>query len=349
MNRNQGGNNTGGQRANPPRQNITQNRSQQRTASRPQGVNKSRPIASTNTSIPTNQQNRKRVTSGQPDRQTVRYQTQRPAGLKDNLRSQTPLNRKLRQQTAPSEPGTERRTSTPQYFKVKQSDKRARSSAKKGMPFSLRVTILALIAYAVILPITILLFSVMLPRAAVSDGKDVVYQLGTNKNVISRKIYSSSSIKRNGIYYVDMDSIASYCNLTVTGNSERMRYVVRESGEAVEFLIGQSIAYINGVSERTGGDAYVSSGKVYVPLEFAKRCFVGIDIALDLKNSKITIIRQTDANGEALALSFPYKLPNTMESINFGELDAEIQNDIIMQNQPTQPENPDGNTDVPQQ
>ncbi len=260
--------------------------------------------------------------------------------LKDNLRSQTPLNRKLRQQTAPSEPGTARRTNAPQYFRVK-NEKTASKQRKKDKPsrsVRARIALLGFIGYIILLVLTILISSLLLPMHTSSKTDNFRYQLGPNNDVISRKTYSFFTLYRNGTYYIEMDSLADYCNLTTTGDGKVMRYVVRSSGEAIEFVLSESIAYINGVSERTGANAYVSDGKVYIPLEFAQRCFINLDITLDTERNRITIVRKTDGNGNYLDLTFPHKLPDKSQSINFAELDVEIQEMIIKQNQPQEPE-----------
>ena len=77
--------------------------------------------------------------------------------------------------------------------------------------------------------------------------------------------------------------------------------------------------------------------KVHIPLEFAKRCFLNLEITLDTKNNTITIVRQKDDSGNMLSLDFPYKLPFVTDKINFGALDVEIQEQIIKQNQPDLP------------
>lgn len=265
--------------------------------------------------------------------------------LKDNLRSQTPLNRKLRQQTAPSEPGTARRTNAPQYFRVK-NEKTASRKRKKDKPsrsVRARIALLGFIGYIILLVLTILISSLLLPMHSSSRTDNFRYQLGPNNDVISRKTYSFFTLCRSDTYYIEMDSLADYCDLTTTGDGKVMRYVVRSSGEAIEFVLAESIAYINGVPERTGANAYVSDGKVYIPLEFAQRCFINLDITLDTERNRITIVRKTDDNGNYLDLSFPYKLPDKSQSIDFAELDVEIQEMIIKQNQPEQNEHENEN------
>ena len=125
-----------------------------------------------------------------------------------------------------------------------------------------------------------------------------------------------------------------------------MRYVVRSTSESVEFVIGESIAYINGVPERTGGNAFMYAGKVHIPLEFAQRCFNNLEITLDTERNRISIVRKTDSRGEYLDLDFPYKVVSENNRIIFGELEVEIQEQIIKQNQPTLPEG-EGENELP--
>lgn len=273
--------------------------------------------------------------SNPPPRRQVR-------GLKDNLRSQTPLNRTLRKQTAPSEPGTARRDNAPQYFKLKTNRKQRTKARRKGNPSLLRFIILTgVIIYAVMIPIIILCVKIALPSHSTPKTKDFVYQLGPDDNVYSSKIYSYTRVRVGDEYYINMDSLAEYCSLTTTGDNATIRYVVRSSGDYVEFVIGQSIAYINGVQERTGATVMLKNNVLYVPVTFAQRCFDGVEINVDESENKITIVRLQDSSKNYLDLSFPYKLPKINDKINFADLDADIQEIIIMQNQPQLPSEDD--------
>ena len=266
-------------------------------------------------------------------------------GLSDNLRSQTPLNRTLRKQKKPVEPGTVRRDNAPQHFKVNSDLNRKQTKRKNKRNPSILTFMLVcgFIMYAVIMPVIILSIKFALPRHSTGQTGDYIYQLGPDNNVYSTKIYDYTRVKLGNEYYVNMDTLADYCTLTTTGDNEAVRYVVRSSGDYVEFIIGQSIAYINGVQERTGGIIQLKNDTVYVPASFASRCFIGINITIDEMNNKITIVRSQNENGEYVDLSFPYKLPKQSNRINFADLDSDIQEIIIMQNQPKQPE------DIPEQ
>lgn len=171
-----------------------------------------------------------------------------------------------------------------------------------------------------------------------TERDDIRFQLGADGQVISRKYYPFSTLHRDGIYYVDMDGIAEYCDLTATGNDTAIRYVVRTTGEEVEFYIGESLAYVNGVAERTGGASYIRGGKLYIPLEFAVRCFKNLEITLNEERGRITVVRAVDEKDQYIDVSFPHKVPVTADGIVFGQLEVAIQEQIIAQNQPQIPE-----------
>lgn len=270
----------------------------------------------------------------------------RPNGnsdLKNNLRSQTPLNRRMQQKkSAPAEPGTIRRTSKPQYYRIKE-DAPHRSLSLLG-----KRILLVVLSYAVLMPISILLVALWLPHHTTQETNDYIYQVGPDHNYYSRKVFSWDVIRSGNLYYLDMTELADYCEMTTTGNDEAIRYIVKETGETVEFVLGQSIAFINGIQERTGGNAYQKNGKVYVPMDFVNRCFDGIEATVDLENNKITILRETTEDGTSLTLSFPYKPSVSSSPIRFADLDADLQLQILIQNQPPEPDKtPDTNPDEP--
>lgn len=293
-----------------------------------------------------NPQNRSQAPKRQPPIQKTPSR-KKPSDLSDNLRSQTPLQRQMRKQNQPSEPGTVRRKAT-QQFKIRQSGQKPQKKVRAGVnrSFGKRVLILGAIGYLILLPIAILTVSLLLRANVATSTDDFRYQLGEGKNTVYRKTYAYSRVCRDGVYYVDMDSIAEYCTMTTTGDGKNMRYVVRSTSESVEFVIGESIAYINGVPERTGGNAFMYAGKVHIPLEFAQRCFNNLEITLDTERNRITIVRKTDSRGEYLDLDFPYKVVSENDRIIFGELEVEIQEQIIKQNQPTLPEG-EGENELP--
>ncbi len=247
--------------------------------------------------------------------------------LKNNLKSQTPLNRQLRQKNVPSEPGTRRRTTKPQYYRIKEERKKSRSLLGKRV-------LTVLILYAILMPLSLGLFWMWLPRHTTPETRNYTYQIGPDNNVLSKKIYSWDIVRAESVYYLDMTGIAELCEMTTTGDSESMKYTVRANGETVEFVLGQSLAYINGIPERMEATCYIRNGKVYVPMDFVNRCFKGLNASLDTEKNKITVIRETDdETGNYLLLSFPFKQSETSSSIDFSSLDVDIQQEILLREQ----------------
>ncbi len=230
---------------------------------------------------------------------------------------------------APTEPGSVRRATARQYFRIKDD-----SSAKKSLSLFGRRVLLVLLCYAVLMPVSLFLVYLWLPHHSTPETKDYVYQIGPDGNYLSRKTYAWNVVRSGDVYYLDMNSLASYCDLTTTGDEEIMRYIVKASGETLAFVIGQSIAYINGIQERTGGNVYLRGGKVYVPLDFVNRCFIGVTATVDADRNKITIVRDTDENGTPATVSFPYKEAVVSQPIRFADLDADLQYQIQMQGTP---------------
>ncbi len=243
--------------------------------------------------------------------------------------------------SAPAEPGTVRRTSKPQYFRIKDE-----TTSKPRSMFGKRV-LLVLICYAILMPVSLLLVAFLLPRHSTPETQDFVYQVGPDKDYWSRTVYAWETIRQGEIYYLNMTELAEYCDMSTTGDDIAIRYIVKSTGETVEFILGQSVAFVNGLQERTGGDAILRNGKVFVPLDFVNRCFDGLSATVDLQINKITVLREADEEGEPLIISFPYKPVATTSSIRFGDLDPDLQLQILIQNQPPAPEEPpaDGTTE----
>ncbi len=266
--------------------------------------------------------------------------------LKNNLSSQTPLNRRMQQKKkAPAEPGTMRRTSKPQYFRVKDKKKNNKMRSNGASVFFARL-LAVLIGYAVLMPLSLLLAALWLPHHNTPETSDYVYQVGPDKNYYSKKVLSWKTVRNGDQYYLNMTELADFCDLTTTGDERAIRYIVKETGETVELVIGQSVAYVNGLQERTGADTLLKNGVVYASMDFVDHCFDGITVTLDTEKNKITVLRDTDENGDPAIVSFPYKPAAATDSIRFAELDTDLQLQILIQNRPPVPET-EGDTVIP--
>jgi hypothetical protein len=258
--------------------------------------------------------------------------TNAESDLRNNLRSQTPLSRRRQQKlNTPDEPGTRRRTSMKQYYRIKEDDDLERK------PHAFRRILFVAACYAAIMAVCVGGIALWLPHHSTKETGNYVYQVGPDGSFYSRRTYSWDVVRSGDTFYLNMTEIASYCGMTTTGDNKVMRFIVKESGETLEFVIGQSVAFVNGVQERVGGNTYMANNKVYVPVDFVNRCIIGIDATVDTENNKITVLRETMSDGSYSPISFPYKPSQTTTAIRFSDLDHDLQLQILIQNQPKDP------------
>ncbi len=221
-----------------------------------------------------------------------------------------------------------------QYYRIKEERRKKRSLLGKRI-------LAVLMLYAVLMPLSMALFWMWLPRHTTPETQNYTYQIGPDDNVLSRKVYPWDTVRSGSVYYLDMTGLAELCEMTTTGDSVSMKYTVRSSGEAIEFVLGQSLAYINGIPERMEGICYLRNGRVYVPMEFINRCFSGLSATLDSERNKITVIRESDEEtGEYLEITFPFQQSQTSDAILFGSLDPELQEEIIRREEINKPAEP---------
>lgn len=288
-----------------------------------------------------------RQPSPRPDTYSAARPVQRnpaPSDLQNNLKSQTPLNRRMRQKTAPAEPGTRRRATKPQYYRIKEEQERK----KKRTVFGYRV-LLVLVIYAVLMPVSLLLFRLWLPRHTSPETRNYTYIVMSGKSVVSRRSYPWSTVRSENVYYLDMTGIADLCGMTTTGDAESLKYTVRASGESVRFTVGQSLAYVNGIPERMESDCEVKNGRLYVPMDFVNRCFSGISAELDSEKNRITVTRETDdETGDEVTVSFAFKKAEAISAIDFNSLDHDIKQQILLREETNKPGN-EGNDGGDQQ
>ena len=276
--------------------------------------------------------------------QTPRPAQTPPSDLKNNLRSQTPLNRRMRQKSAPVEPGTRRRATKPQYYRIKEQQERK----KRRAVFGHRV-LLVLVIYAVLMPVSLLLFRLWLPRHTTPETQNYTYIVMSGKSVVSRRSYPWSTVRDENVYYLDMTGIADLCAMTTTGDSESLKYTVRSTGESVRFMIGQSLVYVNGIPERMESDCEIRNGRLYVPMDFVNRCFTGVSAELDTERNCITVTRATDdETGNELTVSFVFKKSEPDSAIDFDSLDQDIKEQILLRESANQPNGGDKDGGEPQ-
>lgn len=221
---------------------------------------------------------------------------------------------------------TSRSISEEEIEKREKQKKREKLTRPRSF-FGTRI-VLVLGAYLCIMAISVAaMYFWWLPRHSSSETQSYTYQLGSDKDYISKNTVSWKKIRSGYVYYVNMTDIASMCSMAVTGDGGTYRYIVKSSGEYVSFTEGNSIAVVNGVTVRMEGDTRMIDGNLYVPLNFVNSVINGVSATLNLTKNKLTV----DADGTEL--SFPFTPEAFTDSIRFVDLDDSIQRDIILRDQ----------------
>lgn len=142
---------------------------------------------------------------------------------------------------------------------------------------------------------------------------------------------SKDKIYQNGVTYLNMNQIASLCELTTTGDLTRMRYTSREgNGQSVIFFVESKTAVINGTPVLLSGKTLLYGDTVYVSSDFFRRFVNGVEVEKNEEKNTITIKRQPIAqsvmNGIIYAdVSFTVGAGESSESIDWDLLDLDTQ------------------------
>ena len=108
----------------------------------------------------------------------------------------------------------------------------------------------------------------------------------------------------DGEWYVSMTDMVSYCDMITTGDSQTLRFILKNSGnENVSFSVNSSVAIINGVKAKLENPVIVKNGDFLVPAEFFDKYVNGIVVEFDEKNGLFSIQKeQTDKSYQSTAL-----------------------------------------------
>lgn len=177
---------------------------------------------------------------------------------------------------------------------------------KKKNPMR-RIIILGLIIFFLIFMLLFGLLSLWVSSSLDSDydayGEAYRLQVGMEAEDDESNIVelSSNVAERNGILYVPVSALADMCELTVTGMSDDLRYIVRDSDDqTIRFIVDTDLAYVNTCKVRLSAETFIDNAKLYVPLDFFTQYSSGITINVDKEENLITIYRNVVGKDEYL-------------------------------------------------
>ncbi len=144
--------------------------------------------------------------------------------------------------------------------------------------------------------------------------------------------YKYSDIVRDGVYYVNFNTVAKLCELSEGGDENIIIYSA-PNGEQLRFTPPSRNVLINGNAVLAEGDIILSEGserRVWVPLSLVRDYFSGLDITVEEKiNEKsgepsVTITASRIAEGRGFAdISFTLKFNSVLSGISNDSLPEE--------------------------
>lgn len=155
-----------------------------------------------------------------------------------------------------------------------------RQKVRIGAIIFASVTLIILIVASIILS-----SALSSPKIKKSKG-EYIYQIG---NSTTEAAYSDSV--KNDMIYINMNSIAELCHLTVSGGASTGLRFTAQNGDWISFTANSKEARINGYGISMPAVAYVNENQCSVPLVFLEDVLGGISIKTDLKERTVTVTR----------------------------------------------------------
>ncbi len=140
--------------------------------------------------------------------------------------------------------------------------------------------------FVCLLALSVGLFYANLVKYERSARQDFVYKVGETKTTVAY-----DSMVRNGTVYVNMTPIIELCEMAVTGDTAELRYISRDAKEHVQFIVGSTQVYINGVETRLTAAPYLDGEDLYVPCDFFTSYVSGLSLLYDTEKQSVTVDR----------------------------------------------------------
>lgn len=164
---------------------------------------------------------------------------------------------------------------------------------------SIALSIVALVLLLSLLTVGIT-FCVKESRINKDDFK-LIYGVEGLNAVTGKETYKF--ITENGkTMKINMNAIASLCDLTISGTRNEPRYAVRGGTSYVKFKSGSRVATVNGKNYEMDCPAeYDDSGDLWVDLYFADDILAGVTVTVDRETNTISVTRNTTPEGTVLS------------------------------------------------
>ncbi len=171
-----------------------------------------------------------------------------------------------------------------------------------------------LLMFVVLLGAACGLFYWNLVRYESDARQNFVYQVGEGNRGVS---YAYDKMMRGGDLYLNMTPIVELCELATTGDTKELRYISRDGKENVQFIVGSTQVFINGVEERLTSAPVLDDGELYVPYDFFTSYVSGVSALYDSEKQRVTVTKDKDAEtGNLLNMAFVIRSVSPMIALD---------------------------------
>ncbi|MBP3918900.1 MAG: D-alanyl-D-alanine carboxypeptidase family protein [Clostridia bacterium] len=186
---------------------------------------------------------------------------------------------------------TEEEREIREQMKKEEREFRARKRARRTKVFFGRFVIF-LAMFVSLFVICVGLFYANLVQYEHSARQNFTYIVGGTRSTVAYE-----KMQRNGNLYVNMTPIVNLCEMAVTGDTQELRFITRDAKEHVQFIVGSTQVFINGVEKRLTCAPYMDGEDLYVPYDFFQSYVSGISVLYDQEKQTVTA-QKTLVEGE---------------------------------------------------
>lgn len=98
--------------------------------------------------------------------------------------------------------------------------------------------------------------------------------------------------EKNGVKYLPMYLISDYCDLTVSGTPNQLKYSSRNvSGQNIRFNVDSNIAFVNGIKVILKNAPALYEGRLYVPVEVFTDYATGLTFEFYEENNTLVMFK----------------------------------------------------------
>lgn len=177
---------------------------------------------------------------------------------------------------------TEEERAIREQMRREEKEYRSRQRARRTKVFFGRLFVF-LLMFCTLLAVSIGLFYANLVRYEHNSRRNFTYVVGSSSTTVSY-----DKMMQHGTLFVNMTPIVEMCEMAVTGDTAELRYITRDAKEHVQFIVGSTQVFINGVEERLTAAPYLDGEDLYIPYEFFNSYVSGISVLYDSEKNTVT-------------------------------------------------------------